>query len=63
MEIGFRPLRFGQSANGDHWKHGSLHYFLHDNRSASNRWESAPASNSSSSISVSSTSAPATSSS
>jgi hypothetical protein len=35
MEIGFRPLRFGQPVNGDHWKNGVLHYFLHDNRSAS----------------------------
>ena len=35
MEIGFRPLRYGQPVAGDHWKGGGLHYFLHANLSAS----------------------------
>jgi hypothetical protein len=32
MEIGFRRLRYGQPVAGDHWKNGSLHYFLHANQ-------------------------------
>ena len=35
MEIGFRPLRYGQPVAGDHWKGGGRHYFLHANLSAS----------------------------
>jgi hypothetical protein len=34
MEIGFRPLRYGQPVAGDHWNGGGLHYFLHANLSA-----------------------------
>ena len=33
MEIGFRPLRYGQPVAGDHWQGGGLHYFLHANLS------------------------------
>jgi hypothetical protein len=33
MEIGFRRLRYGQPVAGDHWKNGSLHFFLHANQS------------------------------
>ncbi|MDQ6708418.1 MAG: hypothetical protein M3Z85_20865 [Acidobacteriota bacterium] len=33
IEIGFRRLRYGQPVAGDHWKNGSLHYFLHANQS------------------------------
>jgi hypothetical protein len=33
MEIGFRHLRYGEPVAGDHWKSGSLHYFLHANQS------------------------------
>lgn len=33
MEIGFRHLRYGEPVAGDHWKNGSLHYFLHVNQS------------------------------
>src|SRR5260370_25760770 len=36
MQIGFRPLRFGEPVAGDHWKGGRLHYFLHANLSAPN---------------------------
>jgi hypothetical protein len=35
FEIGFRPLRFGEPVQGEHWKSGALHYFLHANRAAS----------------------------
>ena len=35
FEVGFRPLRMGEPVHGDHWRSGSLHWFLHDNRSAS----------------------------
>jgi hypothetical protein len=31
MEIGFRHLRYGEPVNGDHWRNGMLHYFLHAN--------------------------------
>src|ERR1039457_6940905 len=34
MEIGFRPLRYGQPVAGDHWQGGGLHYFLHANLSS-----------------------------
>jgi len=36
MEIGFRPMRYGQPVAGDHWSAGGLHYFLHANLSAAN---------------------------
>jgi hypothetical protein len=36
MEIGFRPLRYGQPVAGEHWTSGGLHYFLHANLSAAN---------------------------
>jgi hypothetical protein len=34
MEIGFRHLRYGQPVAGEHWRAGTLHYFLHRNQTS-----------------------------